>query len=162
MSPFILPHIFVFTLDHNEFLFSFFFFFFFLVFFVIFGMPFRLPISSFDVRTILWWPRGFGTKTRWINTGWKYLAISMISVSTAMLCKEQGITVTAICAVYEIFVVQKVSYWCNTLLSFSIDYYESSIDFIIIVIVIVKCLSILLRNFNQTTIVNHESWAQKV
>lgn len=41
--------------------------------------------------------------------GWKYLAISMISVATAMLCKEQGITVTGICAVYEIFVVQKVS-----------------------------------------------------
>lgn len=33
----------------------------------------------------------------------------MISVATAMLCKEQGITVTAICAVYEIFVIQKVS-----------------------------------------------------
>ncbi|XP_031622096.1 protein O-mannosyl-transferase Tmtc3 [Contarinia nasturtii] len=42
-------------------------------------------------------------------TGWKYLAISMISVATAMLCKEQGITVTAICAVYEIFVIQKIS-----------------------------------------------------
>lgn len=43
------------------------------------------------------------------NVEWKYLAISMTSVATAMLCKEQGITVTAICAVYEIFVVQKVS-----------------------------------------------------
>lgn len=43
------------------------------------------------------------------SIGWKYLAISMISVATAMLCKEQGITVTAICAVYEIFVIQKVS-----------------------------------------------------
>lgn len=33
-----------------------------------------------------------------------------------MLCKEQGITVTAICAVYEIFVAQKVIillYWRN-------------------------------------------------
>lgn len=32
----------------------------------------------------------------------------MASVTTAMLCKEQGITVTGICAVYELFVVQKV------------------------------------------------------
>lgn len=31
-----------------------------------------------------------------------------MSVTTAMLCKEQGITVTGICAVYELFVVQKV------------------------------------------------------
>jgi len=33
----------------------------------------------------------------------------MISVATAMLCKEQGITVTGICAVYELIVAQKVS-----------------------------------------------------
>lgn len=49
------------------------------------------------------------TSTTVTSIGWKYLAISMISVATAMLCKEQGITVTAICAVYEIFVIQKVS-----------------------------------------------------
>lgn len=40
--------------------------------------------------------------------GWRHLGIAMISVATAMLCKEQGITVTGVCAVYEIFVVQKV------------------------------------------------------
>jgi len=33
----------------------------------------------------------------------------MISVATAMLCKEQGITVTGICAVYELIVAQKVN-----------------------------------------------------
>lgn len=33
----------------------------------------------------------------------------MISVATAMLCKEQGITITGICAVYELIVAQKVS-----------------------------------------------------
>lgn len=43
-----------------------------------------------------------------IEIAWKYLAMSMISVATAMLCKEQGITITAICAVYEIFIIQKV------------------------------------------------------
>ena len=33
----------------------------------------------------------------------------MLSVATAMLCKEQGITVAGVCAAYEIFVSQKVS-----------------------------------------------------
>lgn len=33
----------------------------------------------------------------------------MFSVATAMLCKEQGITVTGVCAIYEVFVAQKVS-----------------------------------------------------
>lgn len=32
----------------------------------------------------------------------------MFFVFTAMLCKEQGITATAVCVLYEIFVVQKV------------------------------------------------------
>lgn len=32
----------------------------------------------------------------------------MVSVATAMLCKEQGITITGVCAVYEVFVQQKV------------------------------------------------------
>lgn len=34
--------------------------------------------------------------------------LSMFFVFTAMLCKEQGITATAVCVLYEIFVVQKV------------------------------------------------------
>lgn len=125
-------YIFVFTLDHNEFLLSIFFFFCCLPFYsLLYFVCHSVCISSFDVRTILWWHRGCGTKKiRWINIGWKYLAISMISVSTAMLCKEQGITVTAICAVYEIFVVQRVSCCCSMLLPFSIDYHESSIYFI--------------------------------
>lgn len=33
--------------------------------------------------------------------------LSMLSIATAMLCKEQGITVAGVCAAYEIFVVQK-------------------------------------------------------
>lgn len=32
----------------------------------------------------------------------------MLSIATAMLCKEQGITVAGVCAAYELFVVQKV------------------------------------------------------
>ncbi|XP_075235033.1 protein O-mannosyl-transferase Tmtc3-like [Lycorma delicatula] len=42
------------------------------------------------------------------STGWRPLALSMVSVATAMLCKEQGITVTGVCAVYELFVAQKL------------------------------------------------------
>ncbi|KAF7384206.1 hypothetical protein HZH66_012456 [Vespula vulgaris] len=42
------------------------------------------------------------------STGWKSLILSMFFVFTAMLCKEQGITATAVCVLYEIFVVQKV------------------------------------------------------
>lgn len=49
-------------------------------------------------------------------TGWKSLMLSMFFVFTAMLCKEQGITATAVCVLYEIFVVQKVkiSFQCHT------------------------------------------------
>ncbi|KAK7874466.1 hypothetical protein R5R35_001555 [Gryllus longicercus] len=41
-------------------------------------------------------------------TGWQPLVLSMLSVATAMLCKEQGITVTGICAIYELIVAQKL------------------------------------------------------
>lgn len=39
---------------------------------------------------------------------WKYLVLSMVAIATAMLCKEQGITVAGVCAAYELFVIQKV------------------------------------------------------
>ncbi|XP_053988593.1 protein O-mannosyl-transferase Tmtc3-like [Hylaeus volcanicus] len=42
------------------------------------------------------------------STEWRSLILSMFFVFTAMLCKEQGITATAVCVLYEIFVVQKV------------------------------------------------------
>ncbi|XP_076274309.1 protein O-mannosyl-transferase Tmtc3-like [Rhynchophorus ferrugineus] len=42
------------------------------------------------------------------QTEWKYIALSMIAIATAMLCKEQGITIAGVCAAYEIFVVQKI------------------------------------------------------
>ncbi|XP_052873324.1 protein O-mannosyl-transferase Tmtc3 [Anopheles cruzii] len=42
------------------------------------------------------------------STGWRYLCLSMLFVATAMLCKEQGITITGVCAIYEIFVAQKI------------------------------------------------------
>lgn len=42
-------------------------------------------------------------------TVWLNMVLSMVSVAIAMLCKEQGITVTGVCFVYEIFVAQNVS-----------------------------------------------------
>ncbi|XP_059617284.1 protein O-mannosyl-transferase Tmtc3 [Phlebotomus argentipes] len=42
------------------------------------------------------------------STGWRHLFLSSVFVGTAMLCKEQGITVTGVCAIYEIFVAQKI------------------------------------------------------
>uniref|UniRef100_A0A8W7Q295 Glycosyltransferase RgtA/B/C/D-like domain-containing protein n=1 Tax=Anopheles coluzzii TaxID=1518534 RepID=A0A8W7Q295_ANOCL len=47
------------------------------------------------------------------STGWRFLCLSMLFVATAMLCKEQGITITGVCAIYEIFVAQK---YCSTVL----------------------------------------------
>ncbi|XP_037032367.1 protein O-mannosyl-transferase Tmtc3 [Bradysia coprophila] len=41
-------------------------------------------------------------------TIWLNMCLSMVSVATAMLCKEQGITVTGVCFVYEIFVAQNI------------------------------------------------------
>ncbi|XP_066909722.1 protein O-mannosyl-transferase Tmtc3 [Halyomorpha halys] len=42
------------------------------------------------------------------KVGWQSLSLTVICIISAMLCKEQGITMTAICAVYEIFVRQKI------------------------------------------------------
>lgn len=40
-------------------------------------------------------------------TDWRYVGACTACVGIAMLCKEQGITVTGVCVVYEIFVAQK-------------------------------------------------------
>ncbi|KAL7645009.1 UNVERIFIED_CONTAM: hypothetical protein RMT77_004833 [Armadillidium vulgare] len=52
-----------------------------------------------------------GPKGARVVTEWRLLFLAMILATTAMLCKEQGITVIAVCAVYEVFVVQKVRGW---------------------------------------------------
>ncbi|XP_004928023.1 protein O-mannosyl-transferase Tmtc3 [Bombyx mori] len=41
------------------------------------------------------------------NTDWRYVAACTACVGIAMLCKEQGITVTGVCVVYELLVAQK-------------------------------------------------------
>lgn len=45
-----------------------------------------------------------------VATDWRLLVLAMLLATTAMLCKEQGITIIAICAVYELFIVQKVRF----------------------------------------------------
>ncbi|XP_065201488.1 protein O-mannosyl-transferase Tmtc3 [Planococcus citri] len=44
------------------------------------------------------------------TTSWKALSLSMISIATAMLCKEQGITVAGVCVLYELFITQKLRF----------------------------------------------------
>ena len=43
------------------------------------------------------------------SVGWRCLMLVSVLVSMSMLCKEQGITVIAVCAIHEIFVNQKLS-----------------------------------------------------
>ena len=48
--------------------------------------------------------KSFPKKTRW-----RYLVLTVILTAIAMLCKEQGITVLAVCAAFEIFVRHKIT-----------------------------------------------------
>lgn len=50
----------------------------------------------------------FHHRVHFYHIGWLYLIPTVISVTAAMLSKEQGITICGICAIYEIFVAQKV------------------------------------------------------
>ncbi|KAJ8315684.1 hypothetical protein KUTeg_007834 [Tegillarca granosa] len=55
---------------------------------------------------------------------WFPLIMTVVLVTIAMLCKEQGITVIGVCCVYEVFISQRVSFKvlfsiCFTLASFS-------------------------------------------
>lgn len=44
-----------------------------------------------------------------ILTEWPPLIGTVVMVTIAMLCKEQGITVIGVCCVYEVFIAQRVS-----------------------------------------------------
>lgn len=41
---------------------------------------------------------------------WFPLIMTVVLVTIAMLCKEQGITVIGVCCVYEVFISQRVSF----------------------------------------------------
>ncbi|KAL1416629.1 hypothetical protein MTO96_006255 [Rhipicephalus appendiculatus] len=61
--------------------------------------------SVFFLLAFLAYNRGIGDTKR---TEWRPLAMCVILVVLATLSKEQGITVVAVCFVYEIFVVQQI------------------------------------------------------
>ena len=42
------------------------------------------------------------------KTKWTYLMITMAAITMALLCKEQGITVVAVCAVFEVAIRHKM------------------------------------------------------
>ncbi|XP_043246017.1 protein O-mannosyl-transferase Tmtc3-like isoform X1 [Amphibalanus amphitrite] len=42
------------------------------------------------------------------TTDWRWLGTTVLCITAAMLCKEQGITVVGVCGVYEVFVVRKL------------------------------------------------------
>ncbi|XP_060080466.1 protein O-mannosyl-transferase TMTC3-like isoform X2 [Ylistrum balloti] len=44
------------------------------------------------------------------DIGWRPLILTVILVTVAMLCKEQGITVIGVCCVYEVFVAQRATF----------------------------------------------------
>ncbi|XP_047545699.1 protein O-mannosyl-transferase Tmtc3 isoform X3 [Vanessa atalanta] len=60
--------------------------------------------SLFFLGALLCYARA-ATRRRY--TDWRYVAACTACVGIAMLCKEQGITITAVCVVYELFVAQK-------------------------------------------------------
>ena len=62
----------------------------------------ELLSSVFVLLTILLYQRSVQTSS------YVALILAMLSVSCAMLCKEQGITVLAILVIYEVFLVQKM------------------------------------------------------
>ncbi|ELT89553.1 hypothetical protein CAPTEDRAFT_225413 [Capitella teleta] len=43
------------------------------------------------------------------QTNWSRLLVTIAMVTVAMLCKEQGITIIAVCCVYEVFVAQQMT-----------------------------------------------------
>ncbi|XP_043224720.1 protein O-mannosyl-transferase Tmtc3-like [Amphibalanus amphitrite] len=42
------------------------------------------------------------------GTDWSWVGVTLLCVTAALLCKEQGITAIGVCAVYEVFVIRKL------------------------------------------------------
>jgi len=63
-------------------------------------------------------------------SGWKSLTLSVVCLCVAMLCKEQGITIAGVCALYEVFIALKVkliyTYFKNTI--YYLDYKNSDLQ----------------------------------
>ena len=69
----------------------------------------ELLASLFFLYALLRYQRLSAERRRNGGVGWKGLMLVAILVSMSMLCKEQGITVIAVCTLHEIFVNQKLS-----------------------------------------------------
>ncbi len=67
----------------------------------------ELLASLAYLSAILTYGKGAAHKTFPRKTRWRYLLLTIILTTIAMLCKEQGITVIAVCAVYEVCVRHK-------------------------------------------------------
>ncbi|KAH9508650.1 Protein O-mannosyl-transferase tmtc3 [Bulinus truncatus] len=60
--------------------------------------------SIFFLGAFLFYSKSTGYREK---TKWRELFVTVLLVTVAMLCKEQGITVIGVCCVYEIFIVQR-------------------------------------------------------
>ncbi|XP_076445747.1 protein O-mannosyl-transferase TMTC3-like [Babylonia areolata] len=63
--------------------------------------------SIFFLAAFLTYSRCTGYRTPIV---WRSLVLTVALVTVAMLCKEQGITVIAVCCVYEVFVAQRATF----------------------------------------------------
>lgn len=54
---------------------------------------------------------GCGLSIFLLFSAWTPIALTVVLVAAATLCKEQGITVVGICCVHEVFVAQGVRLW---------------------------------------------------
>ena len=68
----------------------------------------ELLASLAYLSAILTYGKGAAHKTFPRKTRWRYLLLTIILTTIAMLCKEQGITVIAVCAVFEVCVRHKL------------------------------------------------------
>ena len=69
----------------------------------------ELLASLAYLSAILTYGKGAAHKTFPRKTRWRYLLLTIILSTIAMLCKEQGITIIAVCAVYELFGRHKIT-----------------------------------------------------
>ncbi|KAJ8032295.1 Transmembrane and TPR repeat-containing protein 3 [Holothuria leucospilota] len=65
--------------------------------------------SIFALLSLICYARASGYQT--LQTNWNYIGASFVLVVMATLCKEQGITMVAVCCAYEVLWLQKITLW---------------------------------------------------
>lgn len=78
----------------------------------------------------------------WSVAVWFKLLLSVILTAIAMLCKEQGITVIAVCCVFELVIVQQVWYVAPFIWNFSVHVLHFRL---------IELAEILIKNFEGFT-----------